>query len=105
MGSLGLAAAVVPGNEAVQVVAEGAICAERLFVEKALDPASRADLVGMVLDADGPTHLPVPTAAENQQRSAGDASRKQAERNLPAGLLFFRHQNPGYYRAVGTACN
>ncbi len=55
----------VPGNQAVEIVTVGTIGAERLFIKKALDSASETDLVRVLLVADGPAHLAMPTAAEH----------------------------------------
>jgi len=55
----------VPGNQAIEIVTVRPIGAENVLIEQTLDAAIEADLVGMVLGPHRPTHLPVPTAPQN----------------------------------------
>ena len=59
----------VPGNQPIQVVTVWPISAERVFIKQALDAATQADLVGVLLQADRPAHLAMPATAKNHQSS------------------------------------
>jgi len=59
----------VVSYEAVEVVAIGSESSEGLFIKQAFDAAAQADLIGVILEAHRPTHLPVPAAAENHHPS------------------------------------
>jgi N-acetylmuramoyl-L-alanine amidase/putative methionine-R-sulfoxide reductase with GAF domain len=48
----------------------------------------------MLLVAHGPAHFAMPATAQHQNRSPSHSCCDQTEGNLPAGLLFFSHQNP-----------
>ncbi len=73
-----LGVALIPRDQAIQVITERPISAEGPFVEKALDTAAQAHLVAVALGTDWPAHLAVPAAAENQNGSTGNSSRNQA---------------------------
>jgi hypothetical protein len=81
-------------DQPVEIIAVRTIGAERLLIEKALDAATQAYLVRVLLKAHRPAHFPVPAASKYQDRCASYSSCHQTERNLPTRLLFFSHQNP-----------
>jgi hypothetical protein len=53
-------AGAVPGYQAIEIVTIGAVSLEALLIKKALYAAAYAHLVGMLVGAYRPTHLPVP---------------------------------------------
>jgi hypothetical protein len=63
----------LPGNEAIKVVAVRPEGPKVLLVKEPLDPAAQANLVGVFLDANRPTHLAMPAAAQDHHRSPGYA--------------------------------
>jgi hypothetical protein len=84
----------IPFKQAVKVVTEWAISAKCAFIEKPLDAATQANLVGVVLRADWPTHLAVPAAAEDHHADACQPRGEQAHRPQPVRLLlllYFTH--------------
>src|SRR5689334_7384682 len=87
---------MVPGDQAIQVVAVGPVASEGLFVEKALNAAAHANLVRTVLNADGPAHLTVPAAPKNDDGSASDPGCKYAQRPQPTPfwLAFTHYREP-----------
>lgn len=56
---------VIPGNQAIEIVTVRPVGAEGILVKEALDATIQADLIGMVLSPDGPTHFAVPATAKN----------------------------------------
>jgi len=83
----------IPGNQAIEIVAVRSVGAEGILIKETLDAAIEANLVGMVLSPDGPTHFAVPATAENDHPSTGQSSRQQAPRpEPPLPLLFFAHR-------------
>lgn len=90
-----LVLAGVPSDQMVQVITIWAVSSESLFIKQAFDSAAQANLIGMLLITHRPTHLPMPAAAKYQHSRSSYASCNQTERDLPAGLLFVRHQNQG----------
>lgn len=77
MNGFVLRLAGLPRNQAVEVVAEGAVGAEGFLVKETLDAATEADLIGMLLIADWPAHFAMPAAAKDQNRSASNSSGHQ----------------------------
>ena len=53
----------VPGYKPIDVIAIRAVTAKTLLVEQAFDSASEANLVGVLLDPDGPAHFLVPATS------------------------------------------
>ena len=78
----------VAGNQAVEVVAVGSEGAEVGLVEEAFDAAAQANLIGVILEADRPTHLAVPAAAEDHDSGCSEAGGYHAQRPQPVRLLF-----------------
>ncbi|HEY7615572.1 MAG TPA: hypothetical protein VH744_02120 [Terriglobales bacterium] len=72
------AASTLPCNQAVQIITIRPIAAETFLVKKALDPAAEAHLVGMILGADRPAHVLVPTTSQN-----GHGSSRHTRRHEP----------------------
>ena len=66
----------VPGNEAIEVVAEGTVWLKGVLIEETLNAASEADLVGVFLCPDRPTHLAMPATAEDHDRCPGQSGRQ-----------------------------
>lgn len=62
-----------PGDKSAQIVAIGPIGTEVMLIKKAFDPAPEANLVGMVLRADGPAHFSMPASAKHYHRGAGQS--------------------------------
>lgn len=71
-------AGVGPGNQAIEVVAIGAIGAESFLVKKTFDSAAQADLIGITLCANGPAHLAMPAAPEEHHAGTGYARSQKA---------------------------
>ena len=90
----------LPGDEPIQLVTVRTVGAECLFIEKPLDAAAEANLIRMLLVAHRPAHFAMPATAKNQHCSASYSRGYQTEGNLPAGLLFFCHQNPSQKRGT-----
>ena len=86
------------GDQPVEIITVRTVGAESLFIEKALDAATQANLVRVLLIAHGPAHFTVPAAAKYQDRCSSHSSCHQTEGNLPTRLLFFSHQNPATNR-------
>jgi hypothetical protein len=83
----------VPGNQSVQIVAVRAVSAKFPFVEQALDSATHANLVGMLLQAHRPAHFAMPTAAKHHQSGACHTCGHHAQRPTPTRLLLlFNHR-------------
>ncbi len=78
---------LVPRNEAVQIVAIGAVRAKRPFVKQALDSATQTNLVGVSLGANRPTQLSVPAAAKDDHPNAGQAGCQNSPRPQPSSLF------------------
>ena len=78
----------VPGNQAIEVVAVGAVGAEGLLIKQAFDAAAQANLIGVIVEAHGPAHLAVPAAAKDHDSGRAQAGGKHAQRPHPARLLF-----------------
>jgi len=55
----------VPSKELLEVVAVGAISPKGILIEKPLDAAAGADLIGAALRAYRPAHLAVPASPKN----------------------------------------
>jgi len=70
----------VASHQAIQIVAVGAIGAERLLVKQAFDAAAQANLVGAVLEAHRPAHFAVPAAAKNHHTGRAQSGSHYAER-------------------------
>lgn len=64
---------VTPCDEAIEFVTVGAVSAKGFFVEKALDAAGSANLIRVLLGADGPGHFGVPASAKEEHAGAGEA--------------------------------
>ena len=77
-------------KQAFNIVAVRPVAAKGILVEKTLDPAAGAYLVGTTLGADGPTHLAVPATSENHGGS-GHPGGQQAHGPKPAGALGLVH--------------
>lgn len=71
-------ARTLPGNQLIEVIAEGAEGLESLLVEQALDATTEANLVGLALNAYGPAHPTMPAAAESDHGNACNAGCDQA---------------------------
>ena len=67
-----------PGDQAIEVVAIGAIGAESFLVEKPFDSAAQADLIGITLRAHGPAQFAVPAAPEEHHAGAGQPRSQKA---------------------------
>ena len=68
-----LSVRLFPRDQLIQVVAERPIRAELLFIKQALDTATQAHLVGMVLHAHRPAHAAMPAASHHQKSQSGQA--------------------------------
>ena len=84
------ASSLVPGNQAIEVVAVGSVSAKGLLIKQTLDAASQANLIGMILETNRPTHLAVPAAAEYHYSSSTQPGRNYTQRPQPTRLLFLR---------------
>jgi len=71
--SLTFGFAGLPRNQLVQVVAIWTVGAKSLLIKQALDATAEADLIRVLLKADGPTHLAMPTATQYQNCCASYA--------------------------------
>ena len=80
-----------PGDQAIEIVTVGSVGAESILIEEALDTTIEADLVGMVLGPDGPTHLAVPATSEYHYPGARQTCCQQAPRPQPTTLLLLTH--------------
>ena len=69
----------VASHQAIEIVAVGAVGAERLLIKQAFDAAAQADLVGAVLEAHRPAHFAVPAAAENHYTGCAQSGGNHAE--------------------------
>lgn len=78
---------LVPGNQAIQIVAVGSVGAERLLIKQTLDAASQANLIGMILKAYRPTHPAVPAAAKYHYARRPQTGRNYTQRPQPTRLL------------------
>ena len=56
---------LVPGDQAIQVVAIRAVRPKLAFIEQPLNAATETHLVGVILSAHRPTHLAVPTPPQD----------------------------------------
>ena len=65
-----LLAILIPSDKTIQIVAVGSVGTEGVFIEKTLDATSQANLVGVSLRANRPTHLAVPAASEQYDADA-----------------------------------
>jgi len=74
----------VASHQAIQIVAVGAIGAERLLIKQAFDAAAQANLVGAVLEAHWPAHFAVPAAAENHHAGGAQSGSHYAEGPEPS---------------------
>ena len=96
-GRLGLsgnlaAASLVAGNQTIEIVAVGSVGAESLFIKQPLDAATQANLIGVIAEANRPTHLAVPATAEDYDSSRSQPGGNYTQRPQPARLLFlFTH--------------
>jgi hypothetical protein len=79
-------------KQSLKVVAEWAVAVKGVFIEKTLDTATSANLVGATLRADRPAHLTVP-AASKQHCGTRHSRRQQAHGPEPARALVL----PGTY--------
>src|SRR5580698_10925662 len=85
-------ASAVPSDETGEIVAVGAVGAKIFLVEQALDAAAEANLVGIILSANRPTHPAMPTSAHHDHAETGQTGSKQPQRPPPSRLLdFFTH--------------
>jgi hypothetical protein len=66
-----------PGNQPLDFVAIRSVTAENLLVKQTLDAAIGANLVGVALGTNRPTHLVMPTAAKNENRRARQTGSQQ----------------------------
>ena len=104
-------AGVIPCDQPGQIVAEWPVGPESLFIKKALNTASHADLIGMTLRPHRPTHFSMPAAASQKRRCAYNPSRQQSQRPQPTRLLFLSHntirksESPSRICAISLACN
>jgi len=78
----------IVSKQSLQIVAIGPVTAEGVLIEQAFDTARGADLVGASLRTDGPTHLAVPAATE-QNGGAGHTGGEQSHGPQPTGALRF----------------
>jgi hypothetical protein len=53
----------VASHQPIEVVVVGSVSAEGLLIEQPFDAASETNLIGMILEANRPTHVTVPAAA------------------------------------------
>ena len=96
-GRLGLgkslfAASPVLRDEFTEIVAIGSVRAEGLLVKETPDATTEANLIGMILETDRPTHLAMPATAEDYDSSRSQPRRNDSERPQPTRLLFhFTH--------------
>ena len=82
----------VASHQAIEVVAVGSVSAEGFLIKQAFDATAQAYLIGVILKAHRPTHLPVPAAAEDHNSSRSQPGRNHAQRPQPTRLLFlFTH--------------
>lgn len=82
----------VPGDQAIEIVAEGSVRAEGFLIKQAFDAAAQANLIGVILESDRPTHLTVPATAEEHNSSRSQPGSNHAQRPQPTRLLFlFTH--------------
>jgi len=85
----------IPSNKTLQLVSVGAIGLEGLLIKKPLDPTSQADLVGISLGTNRPTHLAVPASPQENDCHSRQPRGDNAEGPHPVFLLFnfFHCQN------------
>src|SRR5437868_4203503 len=74
----------VPGNQPIEVISVRPIGAESLLVEKTLDSATGANLVGIPLSTDRPAHFAVPATTKKHNRRTGQPGSRDTERPKPA---------------------
>jgi len=83
---------LVARNQAIEVVAVGSVGAEGLFIKQALDAAAQANLIGVITEANRPTHLAVPATSEDYDSSRSHPGGKHTQTPEPTRLLFlFTH--------------
>jgi hypothetical protein len=89
-----LAARFIPQGETIEIGTVGSVSAEVFLVEQAFAAATHAYLVRTALGAYRPTHLAVPTTAENHYARSRQSGGNQTQPQEPTGLLFcFSHCN------------
>jgi hypothetical protein len=82
----------LPGNKTIKVVAKRAKGPKVLLVKEPLDATAQTNLVGVLLDANRPTHFAMPTPAQDHDSGAGYTGSDNAKRPLPARLfVLFTH--------------
>ena len=116
-GGLGLGMNLVPsrvvaGHQLIEVVTVRSVSAKGLLIEQALDAAAEADLIGVIVEANRPTHLAVPAAAKDHYSGRSQPSGNHEQRPQPPRLLFlFTHlrqpvnpsKNQGYAQSPRRA--
>ena len=86
------AASPVLRDEFTEIVAIGSVGAEGFLVKQTLDAAAQANLIGMILETNRPTHLAVPATAEDYDSSRAQPGCNYTQRPQPTRLLFhFTH--------------
>ena len=78
----------VPGNQALEVVAVRPVGAESFLIKQAFDAAAQANLIGVILRANRPTHFAVPAAAEQHHSGCPQPGDHHAQGPQPTRLLF-----------------
>lgn len=92
---LGLrSSSTVASHQAIEVVAVRSVGAEGLLIKQAFDAAAQANLIGVILETHGPTHLTVPAAAQDHHSSRSQPGGNHPYRPHPARLLFLFTQLP-----------
>jgi len=76
----------IPRKEPLKIVAVGPVSPKRILIEQSLDAATRADLVGAALRANGPAHFAVPASPKNYG-SPSETRRHQPDRPQPPRTL------------------
>lgn len=99
-------------DQAIQIVVVRAVGTKRFLVKQAFDAATQANLVGMLLRTDRPTHSAMPATPEHHHRSGGHSCGHYAQPQQPIRFLVFRaqpattnHSNKLRICAIGAGCN
>jgi hypothetical protein len=84
--------APITRNQAIEVVAVRSVGAEGLLIKQPLDATAQADLIGVILETDRPTHLAVPAAAKDDDSGGAQSRGNHTQRPQPTRLLIlFAH--------------
>ena len=88
LGTTFILSSVVTGDQAIEIVAVGSIGAKRDLIKQAFDAAAQANLIGIVLEANWPTHLAVPATTKDHDASSAKPGGNYSQRPQPTDFFF-----------------